>query len=122
MVRQTDLVIIGVSVGVALGILVSCLIFFGIRWCKKRAHITRSASEPSLTTLPIRTNGPGTSTDFSASITSSITSSRSENVHKNSHFSWWNHQRKDRFASPSGILKYSYKYVTFLSRVEFIQV
>ncbi|PNY04811.1 putative LRR receptor-like serine threonine-kinase plant [Trifolium pratense] len=76
MVRQTDLVIIGVSVGLALGILISCLIFFGIRWCKKRSHLTRSASEPSLTTLPIRTNGIEASTDFSASITSSIGTSR----------------------------------------------
>ncbi|GAU38631.1 hypothetical protein TSUD_276690, partial [Trifolium subterraneum] len=109
MVRQTDLVIIGVSVGLALGILISCLIFFGIRWCKKRSHLTRSASEPSLTTLPIRTNGIEASTDFSASITSSIGTSRSDNQQKNSHFTWWNHQNKDRFASASGILKYSYK-------------
>ncbi|CAI8594206.1 unnamed protein product [Vicia faba] len=109
MVRQSNLVIIGVSVGLALGILISCLIFFGIRWCKKRSHITRSANEPSLTTLPIRTNGVEASTDFSASITSSVTTSRSENLQRNSNFSWWNHQNKDRFASASGILKYSYK-------------
>lgn len=109
MVRQTDLVIIGVSVGVALGILISCLIFFGIRWYKKRAHLTRSSHEPSLTTLPIRTNGLGTSTDFSASLTSSITTPRSENLQKKSAFSWWSHQNNDQFASPSGIPKYSYK-------------
>jgi hypothetical protein len=113
MVRQTDLVIIGICVGLALGILISCLIFFGIRWCKKRSHLTRSASEPSLTTLPIRTNGFEASTDFSASITSSIGTSGSDNTQKNSHFTWWNHQNKDRFASASGILKYSYKYVYF---------
>ncbi|TKY50130.1 Leucine-rich repeat receptor serine/threonine-protein kinase [Spatholobus suberectus] len=109
MVRQADLVIIGVSVGVTLGILISCLIFFGIRWYKKRAHLRRSANESSVTTLPIRTNGLGTSTDFSASLDSSIATSRSENLKKNSHFSWWNHQKKDRFSSASGILKYSYK-------------
>lgn len=113
MVRQTDLVIIGVSVGLALGILICCLIFFGIRWYKKRSHLTRSDSEPSLTTLPIRTNGLETSNDFSASISSSVATSRSQNVQKNSHFTWWNHQNKDRFASTSGILKYSYKYVYF---------
>ncbi|WJX70713.1 Calcium/calmodulin-regulated receptor-like kinase 2 [Trifolium repens] len=109
MVRQTDLVIIGICVGLALGVLISCLIFFGIRWCKKRSHLTRSASEPSLTTLPIRTNGFEASTEFSASITSSIGTSRSDDQQKNSHFNWWNHQNKDRFASASGILKYSYK-------------
>lgn len=109
MVRQTNLVIIGVTVGLTLGILISCLLFFGIRWCKKRSHLSRSASEPSLTTLPIRTNGSGTSIDFSASITSSIGTSRSDNLQKNSHFNWWNNQNKDRFASTSGILKYSYK-------------
>ena len=113
MVRQADLVIIGVSVGLALGVLISCLIFFGIRWYKKRAHLGRSANEHSVTTLPIRTNGLGTSADFSASLTSSITPSRSENLHKSSHFSWWSHQNKDRLASASGILKYSYKYVHF---------
>ena len=94
MVRQADLVIIGVSVGLTLGILISCLIFFGIRWYKKRAHIRRSANESSLTTLPIRTNGLGTSSDFSASLDSSIASSWSENLKRNSHFSWWNHQNK----------------------------
>ncbi|XP_017411213.1 calcium/calmodulin-regulated receptor-like kinase 2 isoform X2 [Vigna angularis] len=110
MVRQTDLVIIGVSAGLALGILISCLIFFGIRWCKKRsAHRRLSANESSVTTLPIRTNGLGTSTDFSASLNSSIATSRSENIKKSSHFNWWSHQNKDRFASASGILKYSYK-------------
>ncbi|OIW12328.1 hypothetical protein TanjilG_32444 [Lupinus angustifolius] len=109
MVRQADLVIIGVTVGLALGILISFLIFFGIRWYKKRANIRRSANENSLTTLPIRTNGLETSTDFSASITSSMGMSVSENVHKNSPFSWWSQQSKDRFASPSGIPKYSYK-------------
>ncbi|MED6175556.1 Calcium/calmodulin-regulated receptor-like kinase 2 [Stylosanthes scabra] len=107
MVRQADLVILGVSVGLALGILISCAIFFGIRWYKKRANLGRSANENSLTTLPIRTNGLGTSTDISASITSSIAPSRSDNVQKNSHFSWWSNQSKDRFASASGILKYS---------------
>ncbi|XP_061344244.1 calcium/calmodulin-regulated receptor-like kinase 2 [Gastrolobium bilobum] len=109
MVRQADLVIICVSVGVALGVLIACLICFGIRWYKKSVHLRRSANEPSLTTLPIRTNGLGTSTEFSASLTSSIATSRSGNLQKNSHSTWWNHQNKDKLASPSGILKYSYK-------------
>ncbi|CAJ1947234.1 unnamed protein product [Sphenostylis stenocarpa] len=110
MVYQTDLVIIGVSAGLALGILISCLIFFGIRWYKKRAaHLRLSANDSSGTTLPIRTNGLGTSTDFSASLNSSIATSRSDNLKKNSHFNWWSHKNKDRFASASGIPKYSYR-------------
>lgn len=119
MVHQADLVIIGVSVGLALGILISCLIFFGIRWYKNRAYLSRSTNESSLTTLPIRTNGLGASTDFSASLDSSVSTSRSENLKKNSHFTWWNHESKDRFASASGILKYSYRYVYFSLKHEF---
>ncbi|RDX66610.1 Calcium/calmodulin-regulated receptor-like kinase 2, partial [Mucuna pruriens] len=109
MVHQADLVIICVSVGVALGVLIACLTYFGIRWYKKRAHLSRSVNEPSLTTLPIRTNGLGTSTDFSASLNSSIATSRSPNPQKTSHSTWWNHQNKDVFTSASGILKYSFK-------------
>nr|ACU20349.1 unknown [Glycine max] len=113
MVDQADLVIVCVSVGVALGVLIACLIYFGIRWYKMRAHrLSRSANEPSLTTIPIRTNGLETSIDFSASLTSSIATSRSpnpHNPHKSPHSTWWSHQNKDGFASVSGILKYSYK-------------
>ncbi|KAI4352352.1 hypothetical protein L6164_006615 [Bauhinia variegata] len=111
MVEQADLVIIGVTVGVALGLLIACLLFFGIRWYKKRAHLSRCTNErsSSVTTLPIRTNGLGTSTDFSDTTTISIPTSRTEILQEKSHFSWWNHKKKDQFASASGILKYSYK-------------
>lgn len=109
MARKADLVVIGISVGLALGILIALLIFCAIRWYKKRAHLRRCANERSVTTLPIRTNGLGTSTDFSASLSSSIAVKESENVHKNSQFFWWNNQNKDRVASVSGTPKYSYK-------------
>ena len=113
MVPKADLVIIGISVGLALGVLIASVIFCGIRWYKKHAHLRRSANDRSATTLPIRTNGLGTSNDFSASISSSIAMQGSENLHKSSHFFPWNHHNKDRVASVSGILRYSYKYVTF---------
>ncbi|KAK7394352.1 hypothetical protein VNO78_14875 [Psophocarpus tetragonolobus] len=109
MVDQADLVIICASVGVALGVLIACLVYFGIRWYKKRAHVSRSVNDPSLTTIPIRTHGLGTSTAFSASLSSSISASRSPYPQKSSHSTWWNHQNKDGFASTSGIPKYSYK-------------
>ncbi|XP_014619681.1 calcium/calmodulin-regulated receptor-like kinase 2 isoform X1 [Glycine max] len=109
MVDQAHLVIICISVGVALGVLIAYLIHVGIRWYKKRAHLSQSANEPSLTTIPIRTNGLKTSINFSVSLTSSIATSRSPNPHKSSCSTWWSHQNKDGFASVSGILKYSYK-------------
>ena len=113
MVNQAGLVTIGISVGLALGILIAFLVFRGIRWYRKRAHLRRCANEHSIpsTTLPIRTNGLGTSTEFSASLTNSITIQGSEQFHKSSQLSWWKSQNKDRIASPSGILRYSYKYV-----------
>ncbi|KAJ9173133.1 hypothetical protein P3X46_016298 [Hevea brasiliensis] len=109
MVNESDLVIIGVSAGLALGILIASLVFFGIRWYKNHAHLRQCANERSLTTLPIRINGLETSTDFSASLTNSITIQQLEQPHKSSHFFWWNHHSKDRFMSAPGILRYSYK-------------
>ena len=113
--EKTNLVAIGVSVGLALGILIASLVFFGIRWYKKRANLRRCANERSITspTLPIRTNGFGTSTDFSATLTNSIAIQVSEKPQKGSPRSWWKHQNKDRVVSTSGILRYSYKYVDF---------
>lgn len=113
MVNQADLVIIGVSVGLALGILLASLVFFGIRWYKKQAHLQRRANEPIVTsaTLPIRSNGFGTSNDFSTSLTNSIAPQGSEKLPKSSHVYWWKHPNKDHFVSGSGILRYSYKYV-----------
>ncbi|TQE00238.1 hypothetical protein C1H46_014156 [Malus baccata] len=111
MVHQSDLVIIGISVGVALGILIAVLIFFGIRWYKKRANLRQCANERSLTTLPIRTNGLSTTTDYSASLSTSKAIQGTENLQKSSPLSWWSHHSKDRFASASGVLRYSYKAV-----------
>ncbi|XP_019185409.1 PREDICTED: calcium/calmodulin-regulated receptor-like kinase 2 [Ipomoea nil] len=105
MVHKADLVIIGVSVGVAVGILLASLAFFCVYWYKKRAHLRRCANERSLATLPIRANGFGVSIDLSAS----ISAKGPENVAKSSQQSWWSHPSKDRFASASGILRYAYK-------------
>ncbi|GLT61993.1 hypothetical protein SLA2020_346620 [Shorea laevis] len=109
MVYKANLVVIGVSVGLALGILIALLVFLVTRWYKKHAHLRKCANEHSVATLPIRTNGLGASTDFSASISSSITPQQPEHPRKNSPHSWWNHHGKEQFASPSGIPKYSYK-------------
>ena len=112
MVPKGDFVVIGISVGLALGILIASLAFFGLRWYKRRAYLRRCTNDRSLPTLPIRMNGLGTSNDFSASLANSITIPGKGNPQKSSQVSsWWNHHSKDRFASASGILRYSYKYV-----------
>jgi len=112
MVYKGDFVVIGISVGLALGILIASLVFFGIRWYKRRAYLRRCSNDRSLPTLPIRMNGLGTSNDFSDSLANSITIQGTEHPQKSSQVSsWWNHHSKDRFASASGILRYSYKYV-----------
>ncbi|XP_042020900.1 calcium/calmodulin-regulated receptor-like kinase 2 isoform X2 [Salvia splendens] len=90
------------------GILIASLVFFGIRWYKKRARLQQRENERSPSTLPIRRHGLNTSVDFSASLSSSMTNGPTEPIQKPQH-SWWNNNSKDRFASVSGILRYSYK-------------
>ncbi|KAL0450418.1 UNVERIFIED_CONTAM: Calcium/calmodulin-regulated receptor-like kinase [Sesamum latifolium] len=107
MVHKADLVIIGISVGLAAGILIASLVFFGICWYKRRAHLRRCANDRSAANLPIRTNGLNTSIDSSASLSSSVTIKETL-TQKPQHF-WWNNHSKDRLASVSGILRYSCK-------------
>ncbi|XP_020554920.1 calcium/calmodulin-regulated receptor-like kinase 2 isoform X2 [Sesamum indicum] len=107
MVHKADLVIIGISVGLAVGILIASLVFFGICWYKKRAHLRRCANDRSAATLPIRTNGLNTSIDSSAPLSSFVTI-KGNLTQKPQRF-WWNNHSKDRLASVSGILRYSYK-------------
>lgn len=113
--NQADLVIIGISVGLAIGILIAIFTYLGIRWYRQHAHLHCCSNERSVTTLPIRTNGLDVSTDLSASLGSSTPTTTKEIFKKNSAFSWWtttttNHTR-DWLTSASGILQYPYKYV-----------
>ncbi|GLT56363.1 hypothetical protein SLA2020_294070 [Shorea laevis] len=111
MTDKAYLVILVISACLALGVLIALLVFLVTRWYKKHAHLRKCSKDHSVATLPIRSNGLGTSTDFSASISSSITTQGPEHPQKNSWHSWWNHHSKERFASlsGSGTLKYSYK-------------
>ncbi|KAF3630378.1 putative leucine-rich repeat receptor-like serine/threonine-protein kinase [Capsicum annuum] len=109
MVHKADLVIIGICVGVAFGILIASLVFFGIRWYKRHARLQGHANERSIATLPIRTNGVETSVDFSASLSNSVAIKTSGFPAKNSQHSWWSHPSKDHLVSASGIPRYSYK-------------
>ena len=115
MVQRADLVIIGISVGVAVSIIILTLVYFGIQWYKKHTHLLqRRASDTGVSVVPIRTNGIDTSIDISASLSNSVTVRGSDYPApgKTSHQSWWNnHHSKDRFASGSGLPRYSYKYV-----------
>ncbi|KAH6791257.1 Protein kinase superfamily protein [Perilla frutescens var. frutescens] len=109
MVHKADLVIIGITVGLAVGIVIASLVFFGIRWYKKRAHLRRCANDRSASTLPIRRNGLNTSIDSSASFSSSVTMNGSDQPVQKPQHSWWNNHSKDPFASASGIPRYPYK-------------
>ncbi|XP_031285676.1 calcium/calmodulin-regulated receptor-like kinase 2 [Pistacia vera] len=108
MAPKGDLVIIGICVGLALGLLLAALAFFGIRWYKKRAPLWHT-NERSVASHPIRTNGLGTSTDLSASLSSSVAVKGPQYSQKSSQPSWWSHHSKDRFVSVSGIPRYPYK-------------
>lgn len=111
MIQKADLVIIGITVGLAAGIILASLVFFGIRWYKKRAHLRRCANDRCASNLPIRRNGFDTSIDSSASLSSSVTKNGSDQPVQKPQHSWWNNHSKDRVVSASGIPRYPYKYV-----------
>ncbi|KAK9105162.1 hypothetical protein Scep_022006 [Stephania cephalantha] len=111
MAHNTDLVIIGVSVGVAIGIILAACAFFAIRLYRKRPKSELRLNESNATSLPIRLNGIGTSADFSASLSSSISIPvNGSNVITKSAQPWWKHGNNKMVASTSGVPRYSYKY------------
>lgn len=120
--QGADLVIIGISVGLALGILFAILVFYVIRWYRKNVYLRRSTNERSLGTIQIRTNGLDTSAEFSASLSGSIALRGSEKLHKDSWSPWRNHHHKDIVASASGVLKYPYKYAQYLLKIFFFVI
>ncbi|XP_024975316.1 calcium/calmodulin-regulated receptor-like kinase 2 [Cynara cardunculus var. scolymus] len=100
MVHKTDLVIIGVSVGLTVGILIATLVLFGIRWYKRRSHLRKcSAFAP-----PIHKSG----TILSESFSNPVTVKLSTYPVKTSPLATRNNG-KERLASVSGLLKYSYR-------------
>lgn len=105
--HQADLVVIGVSVGVAIGILLASCAFVAVRLYRKRSHLQHHESESNASSLPIRTNGIGTSMESSVSL--SITEIVHHQHLTKKHWSWWGNHDKDMFGSVSGIPRYSYK-------------
>ncbi|KAK6928048.1 Serine-threonine/tyrosine-protein kinase, catalytic domain [Dillenia turbinata] len=109
MKQQANFVIIGISAGVAVGILIASIIYCAIKWYKRHSHLRRCANERSSTTLPIRIHGLDTSVNLSASISNSNVIQGSGLIPRSAKSSWWRNHRKDHFISASGIPRYSYK-------------
>ncbi|XP_020590723.1 calcium/calmodulin-regulated receptor-like kinase 2 [Phalaenopsis equestris] len=104
---QTDKIIIGVTVGVAVGIILSCCAFFASRFCRKRAPPSLSSRELNTPSLPIRENGFDSSIDSSASL--SIHYDPEDVPNKSNYWGQRKHQERDLFSSFSGIPRYLYK-------------
>nr|XP_043615015.1 calcium/calmodulin-regulated receptor-like kinase 2 [Erigeron canadensis] len=113
MAHKANLVIIGVCVGVAVGIFLASLAFFGIRWYRRRAHLRKCANDHGLDhgaqTLPIRQNGVDTSSILSESYSNSVTVKVSTYPVKTPPLSKWNKNIKEPLATASGLPRYSYK-------------
>lgn len=104
---QTDKIIIGVTVGVAAGIVLSCCAFFVVRFCRKRAPPSVSSREFNTASLPIRANGIDSSIDSSASL--SIGYDLEDVPNRTKYWGQRKHQERDLFSSFSGIPRYVYK-------------
>lgn len=110
MVNQTNIIIIGVSVGVTIGILIAACAFIAVRFYRKRSHVQHRSNE-SAASLPIRVNGIGASIDSSASISvSEIGHDLRHTGRTNPYWGRRGNQNKDILHSLSGIPKYLYKY------------
>ncbi|CAA0820309.1 Probable leucine-rich repeat receptor-like serine/threonine-protein kinase [Striga hermonthica] len=111
MVRRADLVIIGISVGLAVGVLTATIVFLAICWYRKRTRLSRCTTDGSAATLPIRPNGLNASIDSSASLSKSLNVTESYYLNPKPRNSWWTKHGKDPLtsASASGILRYNYK-------------
>lgn len=110
MAHETNIIIIGVTVGVAIGILVASCAFIAIRLYRKRSDVVYRSREFSGATLPIRANGIDASIDSSASISVSDIGHSLHLVGKaNTHWNLRRHQGKDALSSLSGIPIYLFK-------------
>ncbi|KAK9067153.1 hypothetical protein SSX86_014478 [Deinandra increscens subsp. villosa] len=109
MTAKRDLVIIGVCAGVAVGIFLASLAFFGIRWYKRRDRLRKCANENGTSTLPMRQNGLHTSNVLSESFPNSMTVKVSTYPVKTSPLFRWKRNRKEQLVSASGLPRYSYK-------------
>ncbi|KAG1327460.1 calcium/calmodulin-regulated receptor-like kinase 2 [Cocos nucifera] len=105
--EPTNIIVIWIPVGVAIGILVAFCAYIATRFYRKRSHVQQQPNELPAASLPIRANGIGTSIDSSASL--SVSDVLHQTGNRNTYWGQRGHQNKDLFASMSGIPRYSYK-------------
>lgn len=108
MEKESHGLIIGISIGVVIGVLLAILAFFCFRYHRKRPQIGNSSSRRAAT-IPIRANGADTCTVLSDS---SIGTESPKSTIQNGMSVWLGGLRKANVVSASGILEYSYKYVS----------
>lgn len=101
--------IIGISIGVVIGLLLAVVAFFCFRYHRRRSQIGNSSSRRAAT-IPIRQNGVDTCSALSDS--SVGTESPKSSIQHGMTF-WLAGLKRAPVVSASGILEYSYKYVTF---------
>ncbi|KAJ0986800.1 hypothetical protein J5N97_005156 [Dioscorea zingiberensis] len=101
-----NIMIIGISVGVAVGILVVSCAFIAVRMYKKRSQVQHRSTDLG-PTLPIRANGLGASIDSSASLSYSEVGCNSHLAKQGPYWGQRGIQNKDLRAS--GIPRYLYK-------------
>ncbi|KAF5791890.1 putative protein kinase RLK-Pelle-LRR-I-2 family [Helianthus annuus] len=109
MSQKTDLVIIGVCVGVAVGIFLVSLVCFGVRWYKRRARLRKGANDHGSSNLPIRQSGLNASNVLSESFSRSLSVKVSTYPAKTSPLFRWKKKRNEQLVSASGLPRYSYK-------------
>nr|GEV72164.1 calcium/calmodulin-regulated receptor-like kinase 2 [Tanacetum cinerariifolium] len=109
MVHKVDLVIMGVSVGLAVGTLITLLVFLSIRWYKRHSYLRRSAHDGSPWGLPVHKRGIDSRNILSESINNSVKVKLASYPAKHSPLATLPNNVKERVAPVSGLLKYSYK-------------
>lgn len=102
----TKLAIICTCAGVVIGILVSLLVFFLVRWYKKRSDFENHNRDNPFTRKNGHAHVQGLGLDSSASISDSVVVPLPDIPAKSL---WLNHHNKDRNTSVSGIPNYLYK-------------
>ncbi|KAK8968939.1 putative leucine-rich repeat receptor-like serine/threonine-protein kinase [Platanthera guangdongensis] len=107
---QTEKIIIGVTVGVAVGIILSCCTFFAVRFCGKREPRSESSRDLRTASLPIRANGIDSSLDSSSSFSTLENGPDLQHMPNRSNYRGLKkHTERDLFSSLSAIPRYLYK-------------
>lgn len=115
MEKESSGLIIGISIGVVIGVLLAIAAFFCFRRYHRRRPQIGNSSSRRAATVPIRANGVDTCTVLSDS---SIGTESPKSIQNGMPF-WLGSVRKSNVVSASGILEYSYKYVSLIKWKEY---